>query len=197
MTFAGGCHANTFYTCKKLPTCSVPRVRIGFSGLYGPITILSQVSLLDLGGCVLPKGAGVDSQVWAGTVFCLDTSWSAPAAAHCGTTRQQVGSACHCLRPSSGRMPNKWRKTVFGRFLTTEQGETRTKSSKERTPKACSGGKEHVPQHEHDASSPHYLRTIPRGNVCPACARRATFVLTIPTSARDLPSDGEGPPNEP
>ena len=30
-----------------------------------------------------------------------------------------------------------------------------------------------------------------------ARARRATFLLTIPTSARDLPSDGEGPPNGP
>ena len=28
-------------------------------------------------------------------------------------------------------------------------------------------------------------------------ARRATFLLTIPTSARDLPSDGEGPLNGP
>ena len=28
-------------------------------------------------------------------------------------------------------------------------------------------------------------------------ARRATFLLTILTSARDLPSDGEGPPNRP
>ena len=27
------------------------------------------------------------------------------------------------------------------------------------------------------------------GNVCPARARRATFLLTIPTSARDLPSE--------
>ena len=35
------------------------------------------------------------------------------------------------------------------------------------------------------------------GNVCPAHAWRATFLLTIPTSARDLPSDGEGPPNRP
>ena len=35
------------------------------------------------------------------------------------------------------------------------------------------------------------------GNVCPARARRATFLLTIPTSARDLPSNGEGPPNRP
>ena len=35
------------------------------------------------------------------------------------------------------------------------------------------------------------------GNVCPARAQRATFLLTIPTSARDLPSDGEGPPNGP
>ena len=35
------------------------------------------------------------------------------------------------------------------------------------------------------------------GNVCPARARRATFQLTIPTSAQDLPSDGEGPPNRP
>ena len=31
------------------------------------------------------------------------------------------------------------------------------------------------------------------GNVCPARARRATFVLTIPTSAPDLPSHGEAP----
>ena len=31
------------------------------------------------------------------------------------------------------------------------------------------------------------------GNVCPACARRATFLLTIPTSAPDLPSHGEAP----
>ena len=30
-----------------------------------------------------------------------------------------------------------------------------------------------------------------------ARARRATFLLTIPTSARDLPSDGEGAPNRP
>ena len=36
-----------------------------------------------------------------------------------------------------------------------------------------------------------------RGNVCPARARRATFLLTIPTSARGLPSDGEGPPKRP
>ena len=36
-----------------------------------------------------------------------------------------------------------------------------------------------------------------RGNVCPARARRATFLSTIPTSAPDLPSDGEGPPNRP
>ena len=35
------------------------------------------------------------------------------------------------------------------------------------------------------------------GNVCPARVRHATFLLTIPTSARDLPSDGEGPPNKP
>ena len=35
------------------------------------------------------------------------------------------------------------------------------------------------------------------GNVCPARARRATFLLTILTSARDLPSDGEGPQNRP
>ena len=35
------------------------------------------------------------------------------------------------------------------------------------------------------------------GNVCPARARRATFLLTIPTSAPDLPSHGEGPPNRP
>ena len=33
----------------------------------------------------------------------------------------------------------------------------------------------------------------PRGNVCPARARRATVVLTIPTSAPDLPSHGEAP----
>ena len=33
----------------------------------------------------------------------------------------------------------------------------------------------------------------PWGNVCPARARRATFVLTIPTSAPDLPSHGEAP----
>ena len=32
-----------------------------------------------------------------------------------------------------------------------------------------------------------------RGNVCPARARRATFLLTIPTSALDLPSHGEAP----
>ena len=51
---------------------------------------------------------------------------------------------------------------------------------------------------------PHPTRTskrVPRnclrGNVCPARARRATFLLTIPTSARDLPSDGESPPNRP
>ena len=31
------------------------------------------------------------------------------------------------------------------------------------------------------------------GNVCPARARRATFLLTIPTSAPDLPSHGEAP----
>ena len=30
----------------------------------------------------------------------------------------------------------------------------------------------------------------PWGNVCPARARRATFLLTIPTSAPDLPSSG-------
>ena len=35
------------------------------------------------------------------------------------------------------------------------------------------------------------------GDVCPVRARRATFLLTIPASARDLPSDGEGPPNGP
>ena len=28
-------------------------------------------------------------------------------------------------------------------------------------------------------------------------ARCATFLLTIPTSAPDIPSDGEGPPNRP
>ena len=39
------------------------------------------------------------------------------------------------------------------------------------------------------------LRLTPpqRGNVCPARAWRATFLLTIPTSARDLPSDEEAP----
>ena len=31
------------------------------------------------------------------------------------------------------------------------------------------------------------------GNVCPARARRTTFLLTIPTSAPDLPSHGEAP----
>ena len=31
------------------------------------------------------------------------------------------------------------------------------------------------------------------GNVCPARARRATFLLAIPTSAPDLPSHGEAP----
>ena len=31
----------------------------------------------------------------------------------------------------------------------------------------------------------------PWGDVCPARARRATFLLTIPTSAPDLPSHGE------
>ena len=31
------------------------------------------------------------------------------------------------------------------------------------------------------------------GNVCPARTRRATFLLTIPTSAPDLPSHGEAP----
>ena len=31
------------------------------------------------------------------------------------------------------------------------------------------------------------------GDVCPARARRATFLLTIPTSAPDLPSHGEAP----
>ena len=31
------------------------------------------------------------------------------------------------------------------------------------------------------------------GNVCPAHARRATFLLTIPTSAPDLPSHGKAP----
>ena len=31
------------------------------------------------------------------------------------------------------------------------------------------------------------------GNVCPARARRATFLLTIPTSTPDLPSHGEAP----
>ena len=31
------------------------------------------------------------------------------------------------------------------------------------------------------------------GNVCPARALRATFLLTIPTSAPDLPSHGEAP----
>ena len=34
---------------------------------------------------------------------------------------------------------------------------------------------------------------IPWGNVCPARARHATFLLTIPTSAPDLPSHGEAP----
>ena len=32
-----------------------------------------------------------------------------------------------------------------------------------------------------------------RGSVCPACARRATFVLTIPTLTPDLPSPRESP----
>ena len=36
-----------------------------------------------------------------------------------------------------------------------------------------------------------------RGNVCPARVQRATFLLTIPTSARDLPFDGKGPLNRP
>ena len=31
------------------------------------------------------------------------------------------------------------------------------------------------------------------GDVCPARAWRATFLLTIPTSAPDLPSHGEAP----
>ena len=31
------------------------------------------------------------------------------------------------------------------------------------------------------------------GNVCPVRARHATFLLTIPTSAPDLPSHGEAP----
>ena len=31
------------------------------------------------------------------------------------------------------------------------------------------------------------------GSVCPARTRRATFLLTIPTSAPDLPSHGEAP----
>ena len=31
------------------------------------------------------------------------------------------------------------------------------------------------------------------GNVCPARARRATFLLTILTSSPDLPSHGEAP----
>ena len=33
------------------------------------------------------------------------------------------------------------------------------------------------------------------GNVCPVCARRATFLLNIPTLTPDLPSHGE-PPKE-
>ena len=32
-----------------------------------------------------------------------------------------------------------------------------------------------------------------RGDVCPGRARRATFLLTIPTLAPDLPSHGEAP----
>ena len=44
----------------------------------------------------------------------------------------------------------------------------------------------------------HQGRRLPRlerlwGNVCPARARRATFLLTIPTSAPDLPSHVEAP----
>ena len=31
------------------------------------------------------------------------------------------------------------------------------------------------------------------GNVCPARARRTTFLLTTPTSAPDLPSHGKAP----
>ena len=38
-----------------------------------------------------------------------------------------------------------------------------------------------------------HTHTGPRGNVRPARARRATFLLTIPTSAPDLPSHGEAP----
>ena len=49
-----------------------------------------------------------------------------------------------------------------------------------------------------------HLQTLPQedkctqvshawGNVCPGRARRATFLLTIPTSAPDLPSHGEAP----
>ena len=46
----------------------------------------------------------------------------------------------------------------------------------------------------HPNTQPHQQQSIShRGNVCPARARRATFVLTIPTSAPDLPSHGEAP----
>ena len=45
------------------------------------------------------------------------------------------------------------------------------------------------------------LDTVTVGECLPSAhsarARRATFLLTILTSARDLPSDGEGPPNRP
>ena len=41
---------------------------------------------------------------------------------------------------------------------------------------------------------PYALKWVyPWGNVCPARARRATFLLTIPTSAPNLPSHGEAP----
>ena len=33
--------------------------------------------------------------------------------------------------------------------------------------------------------------SVLRGNVCPVRAQRSTFLLTIPTSALDLPSHGE------
>ena len=42
-----------------------------------------------------------------------------------------------------------------------------------------------------------YQRAFPRRAPGAHLAGRATFLLTIPTSAQDLPSDGEGPPNRP
>ena len=72
-----------------------------------------------------------------------------------------------------------------------------------------SGSRPHVSHHDHPPRDHHHgpsccltrwpscatvsAALMPRGNVCPARARRATFLLTIPTSAPDLPSHGEAP----